>query len=105
MSELVDTGVAVATLPWETESGDTHVVAPHSDGVLVAGIDGLGHGSEAAHAARLARSVLEDDPGADLVELFARCHTRLARSRGVVMSLATFTAGGELVWLGVGNVE
>lgn len=105
MSDLVEAGVALAVLRGETESGDTHVIAPHSGGVLVAGIDGLGHGSEAAHAARLARAVLEDDPGADLVELFARCHTRLARSRGVVMSLATFTDDGELVWLGVGNVE
>jgi phosphoserine phosphatase RsbX len=105
VSELVDAGVALAVLRGETESGDAHVVAPHSGGVLVAGIDGLGHGSEAAHAARLARAVLEEDPGADLVELFARCHTKLRRSRGVVMSLATFTAAGELVWLGVGNVE
>jgi phosphoserine phosphatase RsbX len=105
VSELVDTGVALAALEGETESGDTHLVARHSDGVLIAGIDGLGHGGDAAHAAGLARAVLEEDPGADLVELFARCHTRLARSRGVVMSLASFTARGELGWLGVGNVE
>jgi phosphoserine phosphatase RsbX len=105
VSELVEAGVASAALPGETESGDTHVIASHSGGVLVAGIDGLGHGSEAAHAAGVARAVLEDDPGADLVELFARCHARLARSRGVVMSLAAFSAAGRLVWLGVGNVE
>jgi hypothetical protein len=101
----VDVGVATAALPGQVESGDMHVFAPHRDGVLIAAIDGLGHGSEAAHAARVACSVLEDEPGAELVDLFARCHSRLARSRGVVMSLASFGAGGELVWLGVGNVE
>jgi negative regulator of sigma-B (phosphoserine phosphatase) len=105
VAELLDVGVATATLPGEFESGDMYVVESHDGGMLVGAVDGLGHGSEAAHAARLACSVLEEEPGADVSELFIRCHSRLARSRGVVMSLATFGPDGKLVWLGVGNVE
>jgi phosphoserine phosphatase RsbX len=103
--DLLDVAVAEAALPGEFESGDLHLIAPHPRGVLVAAIDGLGHGSEAAKAARIARSTLEEDPGADLSDLFVSAHTALARSRGVVMSLASFANGGSLTWLGVGNVE
>ena len=97
--------MAAAALPGQTESGDAHLVAPYPDGVLVAAIDGLGHGSEAARASRIACSALEEDPGAELQELFVRAHGRLVRSRGVAMSLASFNRGGRLTWLGVGNVE
>ena len=107
MSEvpLIDAAVAEAALPGEAESGDLHLIAPHSEGVLVAAIDGLGHGKEAADAARTARSTLSEDPGADLYDLFVGAHSALARSRGVVMSLASFARNRKLTWLGVGNVE
>jgi phosphoserine phosphatase RsbX len=102
---LIDAAVAEAALPGEAESGDLHLIAPHEGGVLVAAIDGLGHGREAAEAARTARSTLERDPAADLPDLFVSAHSALARSRGVVMSLASFARSGRLTWLGVGNVE
>jgi phosphoserine phosphatase RsbX len=102
---LVEVAVAEAALPGQAESGDAHLVAPYPGGVLVAAVDGLGHGSEAARAARLACSALKEDPGAELQELFLRAHSRLVRSRGVAMSLASFLPGGMLTWLGVGNVE
>jgi negative regulator of sigma-B (phosphoserine phosphatase) len=103
---LVEVGVAMAVLPGELESGDLHLVEPFPGGVLVAAIDGLGHGSAAAQAARLACSTLRDQPGAELRDLFERSHGRLRRTRGVVMSAASFsTADGSMRWLGVGNVE
>jgi phosphoserine phosphatase RsbX len=102
---LIDAAVAEAALPGEAESGDLHLIAPHPAGVLVAVIDGLGHGREAANAARTARSTLSEDPGANLSDLFVGAHSALARSRGVVMSLASFAKSGRLTWLGVGNVE
>jgi negative regulator of sigma-B (phosphoserine phosphatase) len=102
---LIDAAVAEAALPGEEESGDLHLIASHGDGVLVAVIDGLGHGREAAEAARIARSTLEQDPAADLPDLFVSAHSALVRSRGVVMSLASFAQTGRLTWLGVGNVE
>jgi negative regulator of sigma-B (phosphoserine phosphatase) len=103
---LVEVGVAGRALPGELESGDIHLVAPYPGGVLLAAIDGLGHGSEAAEAARAARASLAEDPAADLSDLFVRTHGRLARTRGAVISLATITEfGAGLTWLGVGNVE
>jgi hypothetical protein len=98
--------VATLPLPGQSESGDLHLVKRFGDGVLVAAVDGLGHGGEAASAARLACSTLEEEPGAALPELFERCHRRLVRTRGVVMSLASFAERDHvLTWLGVGNVE
>lgn len=102
---LIEAAVAGAAMPGESESGDVHLIAPHPGGVLVAAIDGLGHGGEAAQAARTARSTLERDPAADLRDLFVSAHSALARSRGVAMSLAALAPGGRLTWLGVGNVE
>jgi negative regulator of sigma-B (phosphoserine phosphatase) len=103
---LVEVGVAAAMLPGELESGDQHLVEPFPGGVLVGVIDGLGHGADAAHAAHLACSCLRDQPDAALPDLFSRANGRLRRSRGVVMSLASFRAAEPTMrWLGVGNVE
>jgi phosphoserine phosphatase RsbX len=102
---LIEAGVAEAALPGESESGDLHLIAAHPGGVLVAAIDGLGHGSEAAEVARIARATLEENPGAELPDLFVSAHSALARTRGVVMSLASFAPSARVTWLGVGNVE
>lgn len=92
-------------LPGERESGDRHMVAAFGDGALLAVIDGLGHGQEAAIAASIAVSELERDPTAPLAELIGRCHTALRRSRGAVLSLVRLDAlPGTLSWTGVGNV-
>lgn len=69
-------------------------------------IDGVGHGREAAAAARLAVSVLERHAREPVITLIKRCHEALARTRGVVMTLAYLNGVESTVtWLGVGNVE
>ena len=55
-------------------SGDLAVVTLLPDGVLVAAVDGLGHGGEAARAARTAGEVVREQPQPDLVSLVERCH-------------------------------
>jgi serine/threonine protein phosphatase PrpC len=103
---LIEYGVATLTLPGETESGDLHVVQPADTGVLVGVADGLGHGAEAAAAARAAVATLREHAHEALVPLVQRCHRALAGTRGAVMSLAFFQGGdGSMTWLGVGNVE
>jgi serine/threonine protein phosphatase PrpC len=103
---LIEYGVATLTLPGETESGDLHVVQPVGTGVLVGVVDGLGHGAEAAIAARAAVATLRKHAHEAVLPLLQRCHRALLRTRGVVMSLAFFQGSdGSMTWLGVGNVE
>ncbi len=88
----------------ESVCGDGHLVAPFPGGTLVAVIDGLGHGEEAAQAARAAIAVLESAPAVGVAELLERCHEALRRTRGAAVSVASIGTG-ELTWVGVGNVE
>ena len=89
-----------------SESGDIEVVAPFEGGVLVAVIDGLGHGPAAAEAAKAAGAILQAHPNQPVVTLFEKCHEGLRRTRGAVMTLASFDARtSSLTWVGVGNVE
>jgi serine/threonine protein phosphatase PrpC len=88
-----------------TASGDLHVVRQLPEGVLAAVIDGVGHGTEAAHAARTAGSALIASPLEDAVSLVWRCHEALKQTRGVVMTLLVFSQSGAMTWVGVGNIE
>ena len=104
--EVIEWGTAGQALGGGQESGDFHVVVPFDGGVLVAVIDGLGHGPEAADAARAAARVLEGHVGEPVLALVARCHEELRRTRGAVMSLASFDArDSSMTAVGVGNVE
>jgi serine/threonine protein phosphatase PrpC len=103
---LIEYGVATLPLPGETESGDLHVVQPAGTGVLVGVADGLGHGADAAAAARAAVTTLKEHAHEAVLPLLQRCHRALIGTRGVVLSLAWFQGGdGSMTWLGVGNVE
>ena len=103
---MIEWGVATLTLPGQSESGDRYVVRPFPDGVLVAAVDGVGHGDEAAAAAKTAAAILEMYSPEPVVALLRRCHERLRMTRGVVLSLASFAAREKtMTWLGVGNVE
>lgn len=90
----------------EAESGDLHVVVTFPGGALVGLIDGLGHGPHAAEAARVAAAVLVAHASDSLAMLVQHCHEALRKTRGAVMSLASFrTADSSMTWLGVGNVD
>jgi phosphoserine phosphatase RsbX len=103
---LVEWGVASAALPGQTGSGDGHLVRSFPGGVMVAAIDGLGHGEEAAAASRIAVECMEQSAHESVIVLVKHCHTSLLRTRGVVMSVASFNARDETMsWVGVGNVE
>jgi phosphoserine phosphatase RsbX len=104
--EPVEWGIAARSRRGEATSGDLAVVTLLPDGALVAGIDGLGHGSEAARAARTAADVLRERATQDLVALVQRCHAALRDTRGAAISLAFISASrSAMTWLGVGNVE
>ena len=99
-------GTAGRALPGERESGDLHVVVPFQDGILVALADGLGHGSEAAEAARIAAATLCEEPQLPAADLVLRCHAALRKTRGVVLGLASIdTRYHQLSWIGIGNID
>ena len=104
---MLDWASSDFTKPGESVSGDAGLVRffPPA-GALLAVMDGLGHGPEAADAARRAREVLETCAPSSVIDLTRRCHQMLAGSRGVCLSLATFNAQDHtMTWMGVGNVE
>jgi serine/threonine protein phosphatase PrpC len=95
----------MAPMAGQATMADRHVVLTRADTMLVAVIDGIGHGKFAEYAALEATQSLRDAPPGSLESLVARCHDRLRTTRGVVMSLACLDPKrGLLTWLGVGNV-
>ncbi len=99
-------GIAAAAVGGQSESGDIHVMQYVRDCLLLAVIDGIGHGDSAAAAAHAASSVLESHSSETLETLVQMCHDVLRSTRGAVMSLASiFPHLGQMRWLGVGNVQ
>jgi hypothetical protein len=99
-------GVAMAPKKSETESGDTCVMQESPEGLLIAAIDGAGHGAEAAAAARIAEETLSAHADESPISLVLRCHDGLRNTRGAVMTLvACDLRDRTLTWLGVGNVD
>jgi negative regulator of sigma-B (phosphoserine phosphatase) len=106
VTETVEWAVATRCRRGEATTGDLAVLARLPEGALVAAIDGVGHGGEAARAALKAGDVVRTRPSQDLVLLAERCHTALQHTRGAAISLAFISSVEEaMTWLGVGNVE
>jgi len=77
-----------------------------SDTALLAVVDGLGHGREAAAASRLALDLLAGTRGEDLTAAVSGCHAGLRNTRGVVLALARLEGSvGRLTWLSIGNIH
>jgi serine phosphatase RsbU (regulator of sigma subunit) len=90
----------------ETVSGDRALVERRHDEYLVAAIDGLGHGPDAAVAAETADRTIVENAAEPLDALMLLCHGALARTRGAALTLAHIdTEAQTLRWVGVGNVE
>jgi serine/threonine protein phosphatase PrpC len=90
----------------QSVSGDVYVVREYAEGcVLISVIDGLGGGSEAERAARLAAQTLEQYPDYPLQDLIRRSHTALHSTRGAVIGLLRLElASSHATYVGVGNI-
>jgi hypothetical protein len=99
--------VAWSAAPGEVRCGDRHVILNGDAGTVLAVVDALGHGAEAAAVAdRAAEALTGAAAGMDAERLTRACHAALEGTRGAVMTLAVHTAETQsLVLLGVGNVE
>lgn len=88
----------------EILSGDRHIVRASGLGAILAVVDGLGHGTEAATAAAAAVRVVDAGAFTSLVQALDACHAALKPTRGAVIALVRVD-GPTMSWLGVGNIE
>jgi phosphoserine phosphatase RsbX len=101
----VECGIAAQPLRGEIESGDLHAVIARPDAILIAVVDGLWHGYEAAVAARVAVVTLTAQAHLPLLPLVKCCHEALIKTRGAAMSVALLERGNDtMAWLSIGNV-
>lgn len=106
MEALIEWSAALRPLQGQTVSGDRYLVETLETGFLIAAIDGLGHGDQAAAAARIAADVLKAHRAETTIQLLERCHEALKQTRGAAISLASIDNRLQsLHWCGVGNVE
>jgi len=90
----------------EMVCGDVYFIQAIPGGFLVAILDGLGHGREAAQAATIAIDYISQNPNENLDLLARQCHRALIGSRGAVMGLCRLTEN-QSMWevLIIGNIS
>ncbi len=99
-------GVWSRPVSGEDLNGDAYFVRRRGARMLLAVIDGLGHGQGAHAASQVALEVLGQWQGEPLEDLFRDTHEALRTTRGAVMGAALIdTARGTLDYAGVGNIE
>lgn len=102
---VIDWGFAQSTYPGAPEPGDRYVVEAIDGAVLVAVIDGLGHGPKASLAAQSAVDHIQQHLQSPPQLLMESTHKAIRSTRGAVMSMARIdTRTHRMTWLGVGNV-
>lgn len=82
------------------------VDASNEEKVLIAVVDGVGHGSAAAEATSRIVDCIKKNHAIDLVSLVRTCHESAALSRGAALSLLLMDIGkSSFEYIGVGNIE
>lgn len=106
MIDGVEIAAAVRAMPGERACGDRAVYWRDEDVLLVAVIDGLGHGPGAARASAAACAYIDahrDEPLARVVE---GCDRALRQTRGAVMTLIRVDPSRAILQhVAIGNVE
>lgn len=89
----------------ETANGDSFFVREDEAGLLVAVVDGLGHGPEAAIASNAAVAYVRENPDRELQDIQRNLHRILSATRGAAVTLARIDfAEQHLTHIGIGNV-
>jgi anti-sigma regulatory factor (Ser/Thr protein kinase) len=98
-------GAVCLPKPGEVACGDVWSVEPDGADRSLLVVDGLGHGADAARAARTAAEVLARHPTASPAELLNLAHQALASTRGGAAGIARLSGPKALgLFAGVGNI-
>jgi anti-sigma regulatory factor (Ser/Thr protein kinase) len=101
----VDVGALAVPLAGEDECGDGWGVACDPTGATLIAADGLGHGPEAASAARAALGALVQRPQAEPGPLVEAAHAALRATRGAALAAARIDfAADQVRFAGIGNI-
>jgi len=97
-------------LPGFVECGDAFVIDGLEGGdgggsVLVAVVDGLGHGKEASLAAQAATRAVLEHRVLPLEEIVRHCDRELQPTRGAALGVLRLAADGRGEFCGIGNIE
>lgn len=99
-------GVVNVAMAGEEACGDSWTCARDGELRTYLVADGLGHGTLAAAAARLAVRTLTESDTIPPSEVLTRAHERLRSSRGAAVAVAQVDPrAGELRWASIGNVS
>lgn len=103
----LDWAVASRPMPGETVTGDAATVHMTEAGnCVLAVVDGLGHGPEAAAAADEGIKAVRSRPGQSVDGLVRGVHRSLQDSRGAALTVAIVDgASGMMSWAGIGDVD
>jgi anti-sigma regulatory factor (Ser/Thr protein kinase) len=98
-------GVVSLAIRGEAVCGDGWGIRTTADCSFLLVVDGLGHGTFAAEAAREAERVLADSNSSSAVEILRDCHDALRKTRGAAGAIAAISRDkGTLSFAGVGNI-
>ena len=100
----VSYAVICEALAGQIECGDDYLIKEINDGTLFAVVDGLGHGPEAAFAAKKAIQQLDASADQSIETQFRLCNEVLHGTRGVVMTAMKIDLQYKLTYLAIGNV-
>ena len=96
---------AAAARSGQGVSGDSYVVEPVPSGLLVAVVDAIGHGPNAARVATRVVDLVREHREKSLTSIMAICHAELRSTRGATMRLVRLDGSSQAMsWIGIGSV-
>jgi anti-sigma regulatory factor (Ser/Thr protein kinase) len=102
----LEVGVVSEPIRGEEECGDGWGIRTTMDNVLLMVVDGLGHGTFAAEAAREAERIVANTKENSLEEIVQTVHLALKKTRGAAFAVAKINMEkGVLSFAGVGNIS
>jgi anti-sigma regulatory factor (Ser/Thr protein kinase) len=102
----VEAGALFMPMAGEDACGDGWAVSCDLDGATLLGVDGLGHGPEAAKAAHAAVEALGRRRATAPSDVIRDAHDALRITRGAAMSVARIDyVAGDVRFAGIGNVN
>jgi anti-sigma regulatory factor (Ser/Thr protein kinase) len=102
----IEVGAAISPMPGEQVPGDDWAFRRSPTGGVLMVADGLGHGPDAASAAREAVRVMRESQASAPTQLAEYVHRALARTRGAAIGIADIAVEtAQVAFVGIGNIS